>query len=75
MLHPSASGTRPTYVYLTAVPRHSLLTSCLIVQYAQPVTKRGAKKDTEAETAEEKKLSNHAQRKYEERKKGEFFFC
>ncbi|KAI0714098.1 40S ribosomal protein S8 [Fomitopsis betulina] len=37
--------------------------------YAQPVTKRGAKKDTEAETAEEKKLSNHAQRKYEERKK------
>ncbi|KZT67152.1 40S ribosomal protein S8 [Daedalea quercina L-15889] len=36
--------------------------------YAQPVTKRGAKKDT-AEATEEKKLSNHAQRKYEERKK------
>ncbi|EPT02637.1 hypothetical protein FOMPIDRAFT_1022771 [Fomitopsis schrenkii] len=37
--------------------------------YAQPVTKRGAKKDAVAETTEEKKLSNHAQRKYDERKK------
>ncbi|KZT04672.1 40S ribosomal protein S8 [Laetiporus sulphureus 93-53] len=38
--------------------------------YAQPVTKRGTKKETTAtETAEEKKLSNHTQRKYEERKK------
>ncbi|EMD32142.1 hypothetical protein CERSUDRAFT_88417 [Gelatoporia subvermispora B] len=37
--------------------------------YAQPVTKKGAKKDVAAEeSAEEKKLSNHAQRKYEERK-------
>jgi len=37
--------------------------------YAQPVTKRGAKKETGAETTEEKKLSQHTQRKYEERKK------
>ncbi|KAI0718988.1 ribosomal protein S8e [Cerioporus squamosus] len=37
--------------------------------YAQPVTKRGAKKDAAPEGEEEKKLSNHAQRKYEERKK------
>ncbi|EED82109.1 40S ribosomal protein S8 [Postia placenta Mad-698-R] len=37
--------------------------------YAQPVTKRGAKKDVAPETAEEKKLSNHVQRKLEERKK------
>lgn len=72
MLRPSASGTRPTYVYLTAVLCNSLLTSCLLGQYAQPVTKRGAKKDAAAETTEEKKLSNHAQRKYDERKKGEF---
>lgn len=36
------------------------------------MTKRGAKKDAVAETTEEKKLSNHAQRKYDERKKGEF---
>ncbi|KAJ2966956.1 hypothetical protein NUW54_g13654 [Trametes sanguinea] len=35
-----------------------------------PVTKRGAKKDAAAtETEEEKKLSNHVQRKLEERKK------
>ncbi|CDO76014.1 hypothetical protein BN946_scf184665.g6 [Trametes cinnabarina] len=38
--------------------------------YAQPVTKRGAKKDAAPqETEEEKKLSNHVQRKLEERKK------
>ncbi|TFK82652.1 40S ribosomal protein S8 [Polyporus arcularius HHB13444] len=38
--------------------------------YAQPVTKRGAKKDVAAvEGEEEKKLSNHTQRKFEERKK------
>ncbi|KAJ3554514.1 hypothetical protein NM688_g3068 [Phlebia brevispora] len=36
--------------------------------YAQPVTKRGVKKDV-AETTEEKKLSNHVQRVLEERKK------
>ena len=40
-------------------------------QYAQPITKRGAKKDAEAQAAEdEKKQSNHVQRKVEERKKG-----
>ena len=39
-------------------------------QYAQPVTKRGAKKES-AETAEEKKLSHHAQRSLDEKKKGE----
>ncbi|KIP11649.1 hypothetical protein PHLGIDRAFT_27859 [Phlebiopsis gigantea 11061_1 CR5-6] len=36
--------------------------------YAQPVTKRGAKKDV-AEVTEEKKLSNHVQRHLEEKKK------
>ena len=40
------------------------------MQYAQPVTKKGAKKDAAAEGEEEKKLSNHVQRKLEERKKG-----
>ena len=71
MLRPSASGTKPMYVYLTAVPCNLSLTRCLLGQYAQPVTKRGAKKDAAAETTEEKKLSNHTQRKYDERKKGE----
>lgn len=37
------------------------------------MTKRGAKKDA-PETTEEKKLSNHAQRALEERRKGEIFF-
>ncbi|KAI0371212.1 40S ribosomal protein S8 [Pilatotrama ljubarskyi] len=38
--------------------------------YAQPVTKKGAKKDVGAQDVEgEKKLSNHVQRKLEERKK------
>ncbi|KAF7790398.1 hypothetical protein EIP86_001353 [Pleurotus ostreatoroseus] len=36
--------------------------------YAQPVTKKGAKKEG-AEATEEKKLSNHAQRALDERKK------
>ncbi|PSR79611.1 hypothetical protein PHLCEN_2v6912 [Hermanssonia centrifuga] len=36
--------------------------------YAQPVTKRGAKKDV-TEVTEEKKLSHHAQRSLDERKK------
>ncbi|KAI0790629.1 40S ribosomal protein S8 [Abortiporus biennis] len=36
--------------------------------YAQPVTKKGVKKEG-GETVEEKKLSNHAQRTLEERKK------
>lgn len=40
------------------------------IQYAQPVTKRGVKRDA-AEVTEEKKLSNHAQRELEEKKKGE----
>ena len=39
-------------------------------KYAQPVTKKGVKKDT-AEVTEEKKLSNHAQRHLEEKKKGQ----
>ena len=43
----------------------------VILQYAQPVTKKGVKKDTEE--TEEKKLSNHAQRALDERKKGESF--
>ncbi|GBE81327.1 40S ribosomal protein S8 [Sparassis latifolia] len=37
--------------------------------YAQPVTKRGTKKDTAEATQEEKKLSHHVERKFEERKK------
>ncbi|GJE94462.1 40S ribosomal protein S8 [Phanerochaete sordida] len=36
--------------------------------YAQPVTKKGAKKET-TETAEEKKLSSHAQRHLDEKRK------
>ena len=41
----------------------------LFTQYAQPVTKKGTKKET-AEATEEKKLSNHAQRHLEEKRKG-----
>ena len=41
-------------------------------QYAQPVTKKGAKKDAPAEGTEEKKLSHHAQRNLDEKKKGEW---
>ncbi|EGO00020.1 hypothetical protein SERLA73DRAFT_122112 [Serpula lacrymans var. lacrymans S7.3] len=37
--------------------------------YAQPITKKGAKAQTAAPTEEAKKLSNHAQRNLEERKK------
>ncbi|TCD68071.1 40S ribosomal protein [Steccherinum ochraceum] len=37
--------------------------------YAQPVTKKGTKKDAPAEATEEKKLSNHATRSLEEKKK------
>ena len=39
------------------------------MQYALPVSKKLAKQAAEKE-GEEKKLSNHTQRKYEERKKG-----
>jgi hypothetical protein len=45
-----------------------------VVQYAQPVTKKGAKAAAgaaeEKKEGEEKKLSNHAQRNLAERKKG-----
>ena len=41
------------------------------LQYAQPVTKKGGKKDAAPEGEEEKKQSNHVVRKFEERKKGE----
>ncbi|KAH8108066.1 40S ribosomal protein S8 [Cristinia sonorae] len=37
--------------------------------YAQPVSKKGTKKDAAAEATEEKKLSNHAQRNLDEKKK------
>ncbi|PIL34263.1 hypothetical protein GSI_03974 [Ganoderma sinense ZZ0214-1] len=37
--------------------------------YAQPVTKKGGKKDAAPEGEEEKKQSNHVVRKFEERKK------
>lgn len=39
-------------------------------QYAQPVTKKGKSQTTEAAAAEPKKLSNHAQRNLDEKKKG-----
>lgn len=47
------------------------------MQYAQPVTKKGAKKETAADASEEekKKLSNHAQRHLDERKKGACVKC
>lgn len=68
MLLLSVSGMRPMCVH-----KSNPLSSILIlmsIQYAQPVTKKGAKKDA-VETTEEKKLSNHAQRELDERKKGE----
>ncbi len=40
-------------------------------QYAQPVTKKGGKKDAAPEGEEEKKQSNHVVRTIEERKKGQ----
>ena len=67
MLPPSASGMRPTLV--CSLGMNEGCTDRLLIQYAQPVTKKGAKKET-AETAEEKKLSNHAQRSLEEKRKG-----
>ena len=39
-------------------------------QYAQPVSKKGGKKDVAPEGEEEKKQPNHVVRKFEERKKG-----
>jgi hypothetical protein len=39
-------------------------------QYAQPVTKKGIKSQQPVAETEEKKLSNHAQRNLDERKKG-----
>ena len=47
------------------------------MQYAQPATKRGAKKETAAEGTEEEKktLSNHAQRNLDEKKKGACVKC
>ena len=39
-------------------------------QYAQPVTKKGGRKDAPVEGEEEKKQSQHVVRKLEERKKG-----
>lgn len=71
MLLPSASGTRLTYVSIILDKRRPF--DLRNLQYAQPITKKGAKKDAPAEGTEEKKLSNHTQRKYEERKKGKFF--
>ena len=58
--------------------RFSLIAHTLILQYALPVTKKGAKaaQAEEKKDGEEKKLSNHAQRNLAERKKGmhRFFF-
>ena len=69
MLHLSANGTKPTCVIKSNIFYiHVLILQ--FAQYAQPVTKKGAKKEG-AEATEEKKLSNHAQRVLDERKKGE----
>lgn len=40
------------------------------VKYAQPVSKKSIKSQQPAAETEEKKLSNHAQRRLDERKKG-----
>ena len=69
MLHLSANGTKPTCVIDSNILYMHILT-LKFTQYAQPVTKKGAKKEG-AEATEEKKLSNHAQRALDERKKGE----
>jgi len=49
-----------------SLPQHFTVLSCW--QYAQPVTKKGAK--TQAAGEQPEKKSNHVQRKLEERKKG-----
>lgn len=55
--------------HVSAVIYVSLCRVLSLPQYAQPVTKRGLKKDV-TETTEEKKLSHHAQRHLDEKKKG-----
>ena len=67
---PSASGTRLTLVIFLLFNKAEA--DLNRIQYAQPVTKKGAKKDAPAEGEEEKKQSNHVQRKFEERKKGAY---
>ena len=76
MLHLSASGMNHTYVLglglMYGIPHSNLAT----FQYAQPITKRGkaAPVTQPAETeAEVVKLSNHAQRSLDARKKGKVF--
>ena len=68
---------------MVRVPRASLnpnevLATCSLssVQYAQPVSKKGAKAAAaeEKKDGEDKKLSNHAQRSLDERKKGKHRF-
>lgn len=63
---------RPTCVYFTL--RDPGPSSTFVLQYAQPVTKKGAKAAAgaaeEKKEGEDKKLSNHAQRNLAERKKG-----
>jgi hypothetical protein len=63
---------RPTCVYFTLYDPDLSLT--FLLQYAQPVTKKGAKAAAgaaeEKKEGEDKKLSNHAQRSLAERKKG-----
>ncbi len=72
MRHLFECGMRPTCVYFTLRDPGSSLT--FVLQYAQPVTKKGAKAAAgaaeEKKEGEEKKLSNHAQRSLAERKKG-----
>lgn len=48
-----------------------MLKILFFTQYAQPVTKKGAKKET-TEATEEKKLSKHVQRNLDEKRKGAF---
>lgn len=65
---PSVSGTNPMYVYFDHLVFISMLIN--ISQYAQPVSKKIKAAPVAADAEEKAKLSNHAQRKLDERKKG-----
>ena len=71
----SDCGTSPTCVSFVPM-RFRPLCSHSSPQYAQPVTKKGAKAAAaeEKKDGEEKKLSNHAQRSLDERRKGKHRF-
>jgi hypothetical protein len=70
MLHLSGSGMRLTYVpsCFSNIVKNGR--ADILQQYAQPVTKKGKTQAPVDPSAEAKKLSNHAQRNLDERKKG-----